>query len=148
MAKGSKTCKACGTPNGPRSFICKHCRTAFSFAKDKNKCVSVNTKSTESVTVKQKLNLLDVVKRCTDTHELSILNKHYKRGRTWESVDGNYRIRYAPFFMGVSCKLEDDKPFKVLFKHNGYWEPLDEEKNRFKRLRSAIKKIKKLMRTP
>jgi len=33
MAKGQKFCSnpSCGKPSGPRSFVCKHCNTQFTF---------------------------------------------------------------------------------------------------------------------
>lgn len=31
MAKGQKTCDKCGTPTGPRAYMCKKCNTPFVF---------------------------------------------------------------------------------------------------------------------
>lgn len=148
MPKGSKQCPYCLKEVGPRSFYCKYCFKGLLVKGVQHPDVvpgvvpKMATQKRSDIVVKP--NLTGVVTRCYDNHELHILHKFYKRGRTWESKDGLFRIRYCPYFLGVSQKLDEGKPFKVLVKHNGLWEPLNEEKNRFKKLRSAIKKVKKL----
>ena len=156
MAKGNKICPACGTNNGPRSWNCKSCGKGFIVKGIQMPDVTpggvpIMTAIVPVPIKRSRINASGVIKRCQDPHELKILRKYGSpRARSWDSLDGHYRIRYMPSFMGVSAKLEDGKSFRLLQRIGpGEYEPVhveseDDKKHRFRKLKSAVKSLIKM----
>jgi len=147
MARGEKFCGGCNHRCGPRSWQCPACGKGFIVKGFQHPNITPQERAAEVQDARQGLDrterkqLMALVQTCRDTHEISVRRKYYgKKSRTWESLDGSYRIRFGPVFLGVSIKLDDNKPYRLLYQRNGEWRPVV-GKNRFKKLWVAIRQM-------
>ena len=139
---GKKKCKQCGTEVGPRSRHCTHCGHGFLIKgiqyPNVNPATLVSSKEARSISSKSENlpYLMNFIVECTDDKENLIREKYYGiDSSTWESICGNFRIRYGPFFMCIKTM----KPFMLLMKSkDGDW-GLCPGKYRFKTIEAAIK---------
>lgn len=125
--KGSKLCKHCGTPNGPRSFNCKSCNTPFIFKEKQESshragrqgfrlCPSCNAEihvrqlrckcghtfgEPKKPPIQFSLHFTEI----QDDREISVGKRFYDgKIRVWQSSDGKFRIRKCVSFQGVRLK--------------------------------------------
>lgn len=138
--RGHKLCPSCKSVVGPRSKNCRSCGTGFLikgilYPNISPEQIKIKSK-TESSKEKPQINLKDYIEKCTDLNEDSIRTKYYGiHSRSWDSLDGVYRIRFCPEFMGV--KNDDGKPYKLLIYKNEVWNVL-RPKSRFTKLKAAV----------
>lgn len=148
MARGEKFCPKCNERNGPRGWNCTKCGAGFKVKGIQHPDIDPSNRETEIKEARQdgidrleRRRLLAAVRVCHDAHEKKTREKFYgPKSKTYESLDGRYRIRFGPIFMGVPIALDDNKPYKLSSQRDGMWEPV-KGKNRFRRLFGAIKKM-------
>lgn len=140
MARGEKFCSHCGTRNGPRAWNCSFCGTGFTV---KGKVYpDIKVVALHNVNNAADEKLIAMVRICEDPHEKNVREKYYGTdSKTFETIDGKFRIRYGAIFMGIN--IGDDKPYKLMYHKNDSWE-LVKGKNRFHGLIGAIKFIRKM----
>lgn len=145
--RGEKFCSTCKGRNGPRAFQCVHCGKGFIVKGQQQPDVNPADREAEAKETRQtgldrteRKRLLALVETCRERKEAATRIKFYgKKSKTFQSLCGKYRIRYCPEFMGVSVKLDDNRPFSLLKLTTFGWEPVNLEKYRFKKLWTAIK---------
>lgn len=149
--RGIKLCKKCGTKNGVRSWHCKSCGTGFLVKGVQHEDIDIVSGRQELQEAKhdgvdyiERRKLLASVRECSDPNEARVITRFYnEEAKTYESLDGKYRIRFGPVFMGVRIDSELDRPYKLMYRSGISWE-LVPGKNRFKKLVPAIKRMKRL----
>lgn len=142
MGRGYKTCKICGSIEGPRS---RHCKNGHGFVikgmqypnVDPKTLVSPNEARSISAKSENLPYLMQFVKECTDEEEIRVREKYYGlTSETWDSICGNFRIRYGKTFMRINPQ---SPPYMLTMKcRDGSW-GMCPGKQRFKTLPSVIK---------
>lgn len=148
MGKGSKQCLKCSKGCGPRSRWCPHCGAGFIVKgvqyPDKNLIESAHTTVEPDDNIQQENEELDkYFVRCTDETEREVLQRYYgEEAKSWDSIDGQYRLRECLQFMGID--VGDKKPYHLLWYNSQlYTWDLCVGKHKFKTVKAAIKHMLK-----
>ena len=151
MARGEKFCPRCGERCGPRSWNCSKCGAGFKVKGVQHPDIDPNQRESEIKEARQdgmdrleRRRLLATIQVCDNARETEVRTRYYgKKSKTYESLDGRYRIRFGPIFMGVPIALDDNRPYKLIYNRGGDWEPV-KGRSRFRKLLAAIKHMQRL----
>jgi ribosomal protein L40E len=123
LGRGKKVCVKCGGVNGAKAHNCVKCGAGFIIKGKQLPDTSVTiVKDNVEVNVNtEKIRFSEIFKPIESTeHELKCYGKKHK---AWISICGNYKINYGPLFYNIP--VPNNKPFKLLCKHNTQWDLAD-----------------------
>lgn len=157
--RGKKICTRCKKTNSSRCRNCAHCGYGFIIkgvkypdldligisAANAANTINTVTKKAGQNTKKEVFDLYEPTRyliECLDKNEYEVRVKNYgPHSKTWDSICGNFRVRYTPEFLGTS--IEESQKYTLFVKIGDSWR-FPKNRTKFSSLKQLIKYMLKL----